>query len=171
MDHPVDPDPWVNEHQQRNYMLAYLRKYADPEDAIMLSDVDEIPYKGRIPRAIHQTPVVFEQDLYYYWINCMQKQKWRGTTMCQLKAAARDASCDPGDALAVLSLLSGRSNQLLNMEFRSMSPGSAQINPAEFIQKLSDWWRDETISDSEWKQWASNVEVKWLPAQINKGNT
>lgn len=37
------PDPWVNEHRQRNAAWDVIGAEADDDDAVLISDVDEIP--------------------------------------------------------------------------------------------------------------------------------
>jgi beta-1,4-mannosyl-glycoprotein beta-1,4-N-acetylglucosaminyltransferase len=39
-------DPWQNEHQQRDYALFFLGTYAQPEDVVLIADVDEFPPPG-----------------------------------------------------------------------------------------------------------------------------
>lgn len=84
--------------------------------------------------------------------------------LSDINAAAQEVSCDIDEALAVLSLLSSRSLNYLNMEMRSSRDNGAQISQSEFTQKLSGWWREKLIPDEEWKKWASAIEVRWILA-------
>lgn len=72
--------------------------------------------------------------------------------------------CDPNDILTVLALLSRQSLQILKMKFRNSQDGN-EIQYEEFIRKLTDWWRKKSISDDEWKEWASEIQVGWIPTQ------
>jgi type III restriction enzyme len=85
--------------------------------------------------------------------------------LSDVQAAAGESSCNTRDALAVLGLLSSPSVALLRMEMRSTSRGQ-DVNETEFNQKLSEWWRDKTLSDDDWKRWASNIEVTWKPTAL-----
>jgi type III restriction enzyme len=95
----------------------------------------------------------------------------RSIRLSDVQAVATETSCNVADALAVMSLLTNSSVGLLRLEMRSIAPHGGSINPAEFVQKLSDWWRDRKISDAEWKEWATKVEVKWLPSSLRKEST
>ena len=39
------------------------------------------------------------------------------------------------------------------------------LDPSEFTQKLTDWWRKKEIKDEEWERWARSIVVSWVPAQ------
>jgi Endonuclease domain len=84
--------------------------------------------------------------------------------LADVLAAAADASCGAEEALSVLALLSSRSIGLLEMIMNSTSLNGGVISWPVFIQKLSEWWRDRTISDADWERWSSGIEVRWTPA-------
>ncbi len=68
-DYPAGASTWVYENHQRNAILRGLSQ-AQPDDAIMISDMDEIP-RPDLVRAYAQTKevVLFVQKLYYYYLN------------------------------------------------------------------------------------------------------
>jgi hypothetical protein len=55
------------------------------------------------------------------------------------------------------------------MELRSSLAGGAEVGPSEFMLKLSEWWRNERITDAEWEQWAASINVKWVPVFEREG--
>lgn len=61
-----------NEILQRNCILAGIQGATD-DDQIIVSDVDEIPSKHSVIRAIslNRTPIIFEQLLHYYYLNTL----------------------------------------------------------------------------------------------------
>ena len=63
-------DCWKNERLQRNFILKGLQK-AKEDDLLLVSDLDEIPSEDAVNRAIsnNKFPVVFEQQLHYYYLN------------------------------------------------------------------------------------------------------
>jgi beta-1,4-mannosyl-glycoprotein beta-1,4-N-acetylglucosaminyltransferase len=66
---------WENEFYQRNQIMQGLSKASD-DDLILISDVDEIPN----PTALSMSDfAVYQQRLYYYYVNCLQDQLWQGT--------------------------------------------------------------------------------------------
>ncbi|MEH2510153.1 type III restriction enzyme [Nitrobacteraceae bacterium AZCC 1564] len=89
-----------------------------------------------------------------------------GVRLTDVQAAAAESSCDTNNALAVLGLLSSPSAALLTMAMRSNSRRES-VGPAEFNRKLTEWWRDKTLSDDQWRRWASDVEVKWFPRALS----
>lgn len=78
-------DAWVFEHFQRNAIMRALVD-VEPDDIILISDVDEIPRPESIKEMVADDHVyLFRQRMYYYYINCIDtsKQKsnasWIGT--------------------------------------------------------------------------------------------
>lgn len=78
---------------------------------------------------------------------------------------AAHADSSESDVLAVVAMLSRPSVNILRMEFHSDQQEGAQITSADFIKILSSWWREKTLSDDEWRSWASNITIKWIPAE------
>ena len=68
-DYPEATSPWAYENHQRNAILRGLTQ-AKPDDAILISDLDEIPRPEWV-RAHAQTRdiLLFVQNLYYYYLN------------------------------------------------------------------------------------------------------
>lgn len=68
-DYPEATSPWAYENHQRNAILRGLAQ-AQPDDAILISDMDEIPEPSLV-RAHARTKeiVLFIQKLFYYYLN------------------------------------------------------------------------------------------------------
>lgn len=66
---------------QRNNITRGLEA-AQPEDKIIISDVDEIPNPEVIKQYLRdELPRTLTQDLYYYFVNCRSDRKWDGPIM------------------------------------------------------------------------------------------
>jgi len=80
-----EPNGWNIENFQRNCILRGLTS-AQPDDRILISDVDEIPnpiaVKNNIDSDRH---IAFKTKLYYYYVNCLQNQMWMGPAMITKK--------------------------------------------------------------------------------------
>ena len=75
-DFPEIEDKWTLEKHQRNAIMRALTKCND-NDIIMISDVDEIPNKKAIKKYNSKMGIVsLEQNLYYYYYNCIANSKW-----------------------------------------------------------------------------------------------
>ncbi len=74
------------ENGQRNYVINGLQK-ADPEDLIMISDVDEIPNLENIEiKNIKEKILMFQQDMFYYKFDLkLPNMIWSGTKACRKK--------------------------------------------------------------------------------------
>jgi len=85
-DLPHVGDAWQNEYANRN-AIQYGINEASDEDYIMISDVDEIPNPVAIQQGINRGFDVFtlNQKLFYYYVNCIQKQEWFGTVVTKRK--------------------------------------------------------------------------------------
>lgn len=83
---PYDNDAWNNEYFNRNAILQGITN-ANEDDYIMVSDVDEIPNPNAILSGINSGYNIFtlKQKLFYYYVNCEQKQIWSGTMIIKRK--------------------------------------------------------------------------------------
>ena len=74
------------ENSQRNFILEGL-KYANREDLILISDVDEIPKLSSLDLGkIKDEIILFKQDMFYYKFNLkLPNLTWTGTKACKKK--------------------------------------------------------------------------------------
>jgi len=80
-----------------------------------------------------------------------------------LKTLAAKHNWNLSDLLAVVGLLGAPGVSLLRMELKT-GDGS-DVRGEEIAQKLASWWKAKTMSDAEWKTWASQIAVSWMPDQ------
>lgn len=85
---PNSKDPWEIERFQFNEIKKGLKE-AKLNDIILLSCVDEIPKSEVLKEWINKSPrktKVFEQKLYYYFLNFVRADNnyWKGTKMLSL---------------------------------------------------------------------------------------
>jgi hypothetical protein len=85
--------------------------------------------------------------------------------LADIEAVAMAAACDTQDVLAVLALFSRPSAQLIRMDLQSEAHGGRKITTQEFIGRLTDWWKNKSITDNEWRDWAGGVKVRWIAAE------
>lgn len=75
-----DDNIWIAENFQRNAIERGLKGIAKKGDAIFVSDLDEFWNIDKLKECIGvKHPIAFEQELYYYWVNCKQNCLWTGT--------------------------------------------------------------------------------------------
>jgi len=74
------------EHHQRNSILNLL-KSAEPNDQIIISDVDEIPNLENINfNEIKNKIILFNQKMFYYKFNLiLENMNWHGSKSCKMK--------------------------------------------------------------------------------------
>jgi hypothetical protein len=84
--HGYSPNAWGNEFYNRDLISEGIIS-AQPDDYIMISDVDEIPNPKGIIQGINNNwdRFVMEQKLCYYYVNCLQNQRWHGTVVIKKK--------------------------------------------------------------------------------------
>lgn len=76
----LNPLTWSREFYQRNCITRGLINAKD-SDLILIGDIDEIPKPEKIKLVKYsQKPTCFEQDFYYYFLNCLSSEKWRKGT-------------------------------------------------------------------------------------------
>lgn len=80
-----ETNAWQNEEKQRNAIRDGLTDCVD-SDIIMVSDVDEIPNPDKIELINYyiDNKMVFDfsQRLYYYYLNMLVANDWKGTKLC-----------------------------------------------------------------------------------------
>jgi len=83
---PHGKNAWPNENFQRNQISQGLYD-AEPEDFVMISDLDEIPNPDGILEGINKgwEQWLMEQKLTYYYVNCLAGQNWHGTAILKKK--------------------------------------------------------------------------------------
>ena len=77
---------YLRENAQRNYIFKGLH-HADPNDIILVSDVDEIPNLEKINfNKISEKLIFFNQTMFYYKFNLkLPNLIWTGTKACKKK--------------------------------------------------------------------------------------
>jgi len=77
---------YLRENAQRNYIFEGLH-HADPNDIILVSDVDEIPNLEKINfNKISEKLIFFNQSMFYYKFNLkLPNFIWTGTKACKKK--------------------------------------------------------------------------------------
>ena len=80
----------LNATKRENYQRNYLSKGfedADPDDIILISDIDEIPNLEKIKfKSIKNKLIFFQQKIFYYKFNlCLNLENWVGTKVCKKK--------------------------------------------------------------------------------------
>jgi beta-1,4-mannosyl-glycoprotein beta-1,4-N-acetylglucosaminyltransferase len=83
------PNAWDIEDHQRNQISRGLAK-CDPDDIVILSDLDEIPKPGQVKAYANQAGIaVFRQMNFYYFLNCQcvndSEKWWYGSVMSHVK--------------------------------------------------------------------------------------
>jgi beta-1,4-mannosyl-glycoprotein beta-1,4-N-acetylglucosaminyltransferase len=70
---------WPAEYHQRNCIMRGLEGRAKPEDKIFVSDCDEL-WDTKVAKDHEADKIVtYQQDLYYYYVNCKQNSIWNGS--------------------------------------------------------------------------------------------
>ncbi|NCE89199.1 hypothetical protein [Pseudomonas sp. L13] len=82
-------------------------------------------------------------------------------TLAKLNNIIRDGEWSQTDVFAVVGLLASPNIMLLDMKLRSND--GVEIPAEEVANKLSSWWKNKTMPESEWENWASKIDVFWCP--------
>jgi len=80
--------------------------------------------------------------------------------------------CDVGrqEVLAVLNLLTAPEANLLHLEYRQFKNQSVErIDATEVTDMLTKWWREKSLPEDDWREWASTVEMSWVLASPSGG--
>jgi type I restriction enzyme R subunit len=87
--------------------------------------------------------------------------------LADIDVIAANGGFKQSELFAILGLLATPRSGFLKMEVRS---GNGAEIPADVLaSKLASWWRHKTMTEAEWKEWASKIEVLWTPSGRNGG--
>ncbi len=77
---------WEQENFQRNLIREGINN-ANPDDYILISDLDEIPDPKKLPNIFKHRYSVFNQSVFYYKFNLknISETNWYGTRCCKKK--------------------------------------------------------------------------------------
>ena len=77
---------WEKENFQRNLIMEGINK-AQPDDYILISDLDEIPNPKKLQNIYKHKYSVFNQSVFYYKFNLknISETNWYGTRCCKKK--------------------------------------------------------------------------------------
>jgi hypothetical protein len=98
--------------------------------------------------------------------SAISARKDHALTLTGVDAVAKTASAEPNEVLAVLALLSRPGAQMLKMEFRESSTDGTEISQKDFAEKLAGWWKKKTLSEPEWRSFATQAKVRWVPVGV-----
>lgn len=77
-----------------------------------------------------------------------------------IESISRESNSDLRDIFSLIGLLSNGNENLIKLEFSSSEKGN-EIEAPIIYQKLREYWKDKTISEKDWEEWARKVQVKW----------
>ena len=88
-DATLDIFSWYNENYQRKNLFNGFKNCND-DDIIIISDIDEIPFKTTIYKAIDKLNtnkflIGVNQKLFYYYVNIQKSHVWQGTYLTKKK--------------------------------------------------------------------------------------
>lgn len=95
------------------------------------------------------------------WENIMKSPDF-AFQLAEVPRIAKEVVSTEEHVLAILGLLSHPSKATLRMELRGAG-NSSEIPFSDFQSKLTEWWRDKSLSDDKWEDWATSINVRWLP--------
>ena len=94
----------------------------------------------------------------------IQKSEIQALGAADVAAIAATHGWQESELFAVLGILAASKTGFLQMTVRHGD--GTDVPPEELAKKLAAWWTNKTMSDADWKAWASLVEVLWVPAEF-----
>jgi len=94
--------------------------------------------------------------------SAVRSSERRTLGLAELNAIATKRGWEKPELLAVVGLLGGPTTSLLRMELRAAD--GSDVPAEEIARKLASWWKDKTMTEAEWKAWASQIDVFWTLA-------
>jgi len=93
--------------------------------------------------------------------NSIRNSENEALTLVKLNSIIREGDWSQSEVFAVIGLLASPNAMILEMVLRSND--GIEILAEEVANKLSSWWKNKTMPESEWKEWASKIDVFWCP--------
>lgn len=80
--------------------------------------------------------------------------------LTDLEKISENSKGDLNDIFSLVGLLSNPDRNLLKLEFSSFDSDN-EIDIHSLYQKLREYWKEKKISEKEWKEWSSKIQLKW----------
>jgi type III restriction enzyme len=93
-------------------------------------------------------------------INSIIDKQCTSLNLSDFKEISEKCECDLEEVFSIVGLLSNPNKRLIKQEFQ-YSDEKETIKVAEVHSKFRKFWKDKTISEKEWVEWAEKIEVKW----------
>jgi len=85
-------------------------------------------------------------------------------SLSRIRSIAENLNVSIDEALAVISTLTGPNKDFLKQVYYRVDTNSrVEVPDDEIVEMTRKWWREKTLSNDEWQQWASNVFTGWEP--------
>jgi type III restriction enzyme len=104
------------------------------------------------------------------WVHAVAQRLWSlaaqredgAIDLADVDQIARALKRDDLDVFSVLSMLTGNQFGQFNMRLQRIADG-APISMKQFVERLRAWQQEGTTGDSDWRAWASAINVSWRP--------
>lgn len=159
---------WKPEIYQRNQIKKGLKNCKN-DDIILISDLDEIPNPKKFDKLKElikkEVVVLFNQNLYYYYLNGFVGDGWYGTRVCSFKNLKKHFGFKPDRVRRVRSFIF-RLKKLLGKEEAILSPGGWHFSYIGGIKNIISKISSTSHSELDEKRHKDPLGIK---RKINSG--
>ncbi|MGN2437938.1 type I restriction enzyme subunit R domain-containing protein [Pseudomonas syringae] len=101
------------------------------------------------------------QEINYAIWTAIRKSTSQALYLSELNSLARVGGWHMSDIYAVMGLLGAPKTTLLRMVL--CATDGSDVPAEEVSRNIALWWKNKEMSETEWKSWASQIDVYWSP--------
>lgn len=143
----------------------------DPQAGRDVPSMHPAQEDGEFDAAMHESGRFLRQqlgdDAKWQRINgaiwsAIRNNEQRVLRLAELNVIGPEGGWEQPELLAVVGLLGAPHKGVLRMELRAAD--GTEVAADEVARNLASWWKDRTMSEKAWKEWASQISVSWTLA-------
>jgi len=92
----------------------------------------------------------------------IEKNDYSFFDLTDLETVAKNSNTDLKDIFSLVGLLSNPDMNLLKLEYSSIESDTG-VDVNTLYEKLREFWKEKKLSEKDWEEWSSNIQVKWKP--------
>lgn len=93
-------------------------------------------------------------------VNSIIEKQSYSLNLSDFNGISEKCDCEIEEIFSIIGLLSNPDKQIIKQEFQ-LSDDKETIKVSEVHNKFRKYWKEKSISEKEWLEWAEKIEIKW----------
>ncbi len=93
-------------------------------------------------------------------VNSIIEKQSYSLNISDFNGISEKCDCDIEEVFSIIGLLSNPDKRIIKQEFQ-YSANKEPIKVSEVHNKFRKFWKEKSITEKEWLEWAEKIEIKW----------